>query len=138
MTESIIEISREFFREVVLPLLGREMPEVAEQAAFGLFGYGSEAYGLDDEYSRDHHWGLRIDALMPAALFAARRDELLRIVAANLPATFRGTHCARAIWPGRGWRRTASRRFSPARWESTIRRTPTPNGCSSRRRTSFT
>ena len=72
MTESITDISREFFFEVVLPLLEREMPEVAARTAFGLFGYGSEAYGRDDEYSRDHHWGLRIDALMPDALFAAR------------------------------------------------------------------
>ncbi len=90
MSESIRDVSREFFREIVLPLLERKMPDVAARTAFGLFGYGSEAYGLDDEYSRDHHWGLRIDALMPEALFAARRDDLLRVVGANLPATFRG------------------------------------------------
>ena len=90
MTEPISVASRALFVEVVLPLLEREMPEVAARTAFGVFGYGSEAYGLDDTYSRDHHWGLRIDALMPEALFAAKRDELLRVVSANLPASFRG------------------------------------------------
>ncbi|HLJ54628.1 MAG TPA: DUF4037 domain-containing protein [Chthonomonadaceae bacterium] len=90
MTESITDISREFFREIVLPIVERELPDVAAHTAFGLFGYGSEAYGLDDAYSRDHHFGLRIDALMPAELFAARRDGLLRVVGARLPSSYRG------------------------------------------------
>jgi hypothetical protein len=90
MSETIAAVSRRFFEEIVLPVLEREAPDVAAETAFGLFGYGSEAYGLDDEYSRDHHWGLRIDALMPDALFLARRDEVLKIVADNVPATFEG------------------------------------------------
>src|SRR5438046_10058968 len=90
MDESITEISRQFFLEVVLPLLEREMPAVAAQTAFGRFGYGSEAYGRDDSYSRDHHWGLRIDALMPEALFQTSRDRLLERVRSCLPATFHG------------------------------------------------
>ena len=90
MSESITDASRGLFREVILPLLLREFPEVAAQTAFGLFGYGSEAYGLDDSYSRDHHWGLRIDALMPEDLFSADRYPLLERVRARLPATFHG------------------------------------------------
>jgi len=95
LSESIGEVSREFFSEVVLPLLECEMPEVAARTAFGIFGLGSEAYGLDDELSRDHHWGLRVDALMPADLFAAKRDALLELISRRVPATYRG-HALRA------------------------------------------
>lgn len=90
MSTSIRDTSRRFFREIVLPVLEREFPEETAQTAFGLFGYGSEAYGMDDEISRDHHWGLRIDALMPASVFRDRRDAIMACVAAALPASFEG------------------------------------------------
>src|SRR4051794_14403943 len=84
----IMEVSRLFFRQVVLPILEREFPEETAQTAFGLFGYGSEALGLDDAYSRDHHFGLRIDALMPEPLFKSRGQAMMQTVAANLPSHF--------------------------------------------------
>ncbi len=86
----IAEVSRIFFRQVVLPILEREFPEETAQTAFGLFGYGSEALGLDDVYSRDHHFGLRIDALMPDSLFQRRGQAMMQAVTANLPASFEG------------------------------------------------
>ena len=90
MSESIIDISRQFFEEIVLPILQRHFPQETAQTAFGVFGYGSEALRLDDEFSRDHHWGLRIDALMPKAVFTSRREEMLRVLAENLPAAYQG------------------------------------------------
>src|SRR5712691_728689 len=90
MAISIIDISREFFREVVRPILEREFPEETALTAFGLFGYGSEALGMDDDLSRDHHWGVRIDGLLPDAIPQARREQIQRTVQANLPAAFRG------------------------------------------------
>ena len=86
----ITDVSREFFREVVLPILERDFPEETAQTTFGLFGYGSEALGLDDEYSRDHHFGLRIDALMPDQLFQSQHQNILQTVSANLPSTYDG------------------------------------------------
>src|SRR5215210_6233207 len=90
MSTAVGETSRRLFREVVLPVLEREFPEETAQTAFGLFGYGSEAYGMDDEVSRDHHWGLRIDALMPEALLRRRREAIMAVVAAALPPSFEG------------------------------------------------
>lgn len=90
MSESIIDISRAFFSEVVRPILEREFPVETAQTAFGVFGYGSEVLRLDDDYSRDHHWGLRINALMPEALFQARGEALMRALSAHLPAEYRG------------------------------------------------
>jgi hypothetical protein len=90
MDGSIIGISRALFFEVVKPALEREFPEETAQTAFGLFGYGSEALKLDDALSRDHHWGVRIDGLMPDAISPSRREEIRQTVQAALPSSFRG------------------------------------------------
>lgn len=90
MTESIIDVSRDFFNEVVKPILEREFPAETAQTAFGVFGYGSEVLRLDDDYSSDHHWGLRINALAPEEICQERCDEIIQVVGANLPTTYRG------------------------------------------------
>ncbi|HFC11425.1 MAG TPA: DUF4037 domain-containing protein [Anaerolineae bacterium] len=90
MSDSIIEISRAFFEQVVKPILLAHFPDETARTAFGIFGYGSEALGLDDVYSRDHHWGLRIDALMPDDVFAEKREAIMQTLAAHLPETFQG------------------------------------------------
>jgi hypothetical protein len=90
MSESIIDISRDLFFEVVRPVLEREFPEETAQSAFGLFGYGSEALKMDDALSRDHHWGVRIDALMPDTVPRARREAIRQAVQAKLPSSFHG------------------------------------------------
>ncbi|RME57922.1 MAG: DUF4037 domain-containing protein [Caldilineae bacterium] len=89
-SESIIDVSRRFFYEIVLPILQEHFPEETEQTAFGVFGYGSEALRLDDELSRDHHWGLRIDALMPEEVFQQKRQAILETVSAQLPPSYEG------------------------------------------------
>lgn len=90
MSESIIDISRQFFEQVVRPILEEYFPAETKQIAFGVFGYGSEALRLDDDYSRDHHWGLRIDALMPDDVFQHKREEMRQVLSAHLPSTFQG------------------------------------------------
>lgn len=89
MTTSIIDISRDFFDAIVKPILLEHFPEETSRTAFGIFGYGSEALRLDDEYSRDHHWGLRIDALMPDDVFA-KQAEMIKTLTANLPDSYEG------------------------------------------------
>ncbi|MEE2753433.1 MAG: DUF4037 domain-containing protein [Candidatus Latescibacterota bacterium] len=86
----IVQVSKAFFDEVVLPILGRELPDISSQAACGLFGYGSECYGMDDEVSRDHHFGLRIDMLLPDAVHQERATEIVETVGERLPTSFRG------------------------------------------------
>ncbi|MEM7344862.1 MAG: DUF4037 domain-containing protein [Chloroflexota bacterium] len=90
MSESIIDVSRHFFEDVVKPILETHFPEETAQIAFGVFGYGSEALRLDDELSRDHHWGLRIDALMPEVIFETRREAIMETLSANLPDSYQG------------------------------------------------
>ncbi len=102
MNESIVDISRNFFEEVVKPILEREFPAEMAQTAFGVFGYGSEALRMDDVYSRDHHWGIRIDALMPQEIFNQKRAEMLRVLGQNLPKTFRGHELGEGLVAGAG------------------------------------
>lgn len=99
MTTSIIDSSRDFFHEVLLPILLREFPEETAQTAFGVFGYGSEVLRLDDEYSSDHHWGLRVNALMPDALLGAHGKDILAAIDGALPDSFQG-HSLRAGYAG--------------------------------------
>ncbi len=90
MGESIIILSHQFFDEIVHPILQREFAEALAQSAYGVFGYGSEVLGLDDEYSRDHHWGLRINGIMPDAVLQESGDAIMEAVASQLPTTWRG------------------------------------------------
>ena len=90
MTESIVDVSRDFFFEILLPILQAEYPTETSQTAFGAFGYGSEVLRLDDDYSSDHHWGLRINALMPEYLYKGHHEEILQNVASHLPDSYRG------------------------------------------------
>ncbi len=102
MSESIIDISRDFFNEVVKPILEQEFPAETAQTAFGVFGYGSEVLRLDDAYSTDHHWGIRINALMPDALFNDRNEAIQQMVSAQLPTTWRGQSLREGLSGGRG------------------------------------
>src|SRR5277367_6598913 len=102
MEDTIAAVSRRFFVEIVLPILEREFPAETARTAFGLFGYGSDALELDDAYSRDHHWGLRIDALMPDELFESRHTQMMQAVSAHAPSSFEGYALREGHIPGAG------------------------------------
>jgi len=102
LSDSIIDISHDFFKEIVKPILEEHFPEETARTAFGVFGYGSEALRLDDEYSRDHHWGLRIDALMPEDIFETRRQVIMETLQANIPDSYQGHSLREAHLSGAG------------------------------------
>jgi hypothetical protein len=81
------ELAAAFHREVVGPLLARELPRLRYAAA--RLGSGSDVLGLDDTMSRDHDWGCRLTLLVdevdrPAV--AAMGD----LLAHELPERFLG------------------------------------------------
>lgn len=88
MTDNGLTLSLDFFIKSK-PFLYARIPEVMEQAAFGLVGEGSECFGLDDEISRDHDWG-------PAFCLWLSRDGLqsskkrIESALSQLPGTFKG------------------------------------------------
>ena len=89
-TRSIIDESHDFWDEVVLPLLQTRFPAETAQMAAGFYGYGSEVLRLDDQYSTDHHFGLRVNVLLPQAVVDARGAVLEDLLAAELPSVWRG------------------------------------------------
>ena len=90
MTDSIIDISKGFFEEYVRPLLATRFPDEFAQMACGVWGLGSEALRLDDDLSRDHHFGLRIDAIMPLELLQTRWPAVQAILESDLPREYMG------------------------------------------------
>jgi len=89
-TGSIIDESHAFWDEVVLPLLQARFPAETAQMAAGFFGYGSDVLRLDDQYSTDHHFGLRVNVLLPQAIVDARGKAIEDTLAADLPQIWRG------------------------------------------------
>ena len=49
-----LELCQSFYNEYGAPMLEKEFPDLVGIVAVGLCGSGSECFGYDDEYSRDH------------------------------------------------------------------------------------
>lgn len=98
MTERLdrggVALARAYWCRVVRPLLDEALPDVPRAAA--RIGSGSDVLGLDDEISRDHDWGLRLQLLVPPA----RVYEVEEMLVARLPADF-GGYPARFVFTGR-------------------------------------
>lgn len=60
-----LDLSRAWFREAVFPELERTLPEALPRLAAGLAGEGSDCFGFDDAWSRDHDWGPRLCLWLP-------------------------------------------------------------------------
>lgn len=99
---SIIGESRAFFDEIVQPLLARHFPRETSAMAAGFFGYGSEVLGLDDHFSADHHFGLRVNALLPQDLLDAKGAEIENLLAVELPQSWRGRNLREGYTRTRG------------------------------------
>jgi hypothetical protein len=80
-----LELSRNFYHELVRPILDVDFPGLLYSAA--LLGRGSEVLGFDDEMSTDHDWKLRV--LLPRGGGPSSRP------ATGSPSTARGSGCSR-------------------------------------------
>lgn len=79
-----IALARSYFKQLVAPTIRRHLPEMRYAAA--RVGSGSEVLGLDDEMSRDHDWGLRLQLFVSDSDVAQLRSTLEH----HLPAEFAG------------------------------------------------
>ena len=84
-----LELCESYFREVGLPVLERECPEILDRMAIGLVGDGSECYGYDDEISRDHDWGPGFCIWLPKDDYEAIGRKVQEIYE-RMPRTYKG------------------------------------------------
>jgi Domain of unknown function (DUF4037) len=80
-----LELSRRFYFEAVRPILDRRLPRLDHAAA--LIGWGSEVLGFDDETSRDHQWGPRLQLFVREP---ESRHAIAMSLAAELPTDIAG------------------------------------------------
>lgn len=83
-----LQLSAEFYREAVAPILAAICPGVPYSVA--LIGSGSEVLGFDTEMSSDHHWGPRVMLFLREADHARYHEAMRQVLSEQLPRTFRG------------------------------------------------
>ncbi len=85
-----LAISDRFAGEILVPLLKRDHPALIDRIAIGAAGTGSDILGLDDEISRDHHWGPRACILLRDDDEDDFGDAVRRTLVDKLPVSFEG------------------------------------------------
>ncbi len=87
-----LELAEKYYIQFGLPMLNKEFPHLIDKLAIGLCGSGSEAFGFDDELSRDHDFEPGFCIFIPdSEKIVSRRDEfLLERAYAKLPNEFLG------------------------------------------------
>lgn len=87
-----LELAQKFYNEFGKPMLDKEFPHLTDKLAIALCGSGSEAFGFDDELSRDHDFEPGFCIFIPdSEEIISRRDEfLLERAYAKLPNEFLG------------------------------------------------
>lgn len=86
-----LELSEAFYRAYGEPMLREQFPELYPLLAAGLFGSGSECFGFDDAYSRDHDFEAGFCIFLPTENVIGRREAfLLERAYEKLPKEFEG------------------------------------------------
>ncbi len=83
-----IALARDFFDEIIKPLLAEKTPGVPYAVA--LIGPGSDVLGYDTPTSRDHDWGPRLQLFLPERELPERASLLDRVLASELSSEFQG------------------------------------------------
>jgi len=83
-----LELSRRFYDEAVRPLLSTYLGALPHSAA--RVGGGSEVLGFDTRRSADHEWGPRLQVFLRPEDAKLRADEIVDMLADQLPKTFLG------------------------------------------------
>ena len=65
-----LELARYYFVQFGQTALEEKFPELWPRMAVGLAGEGSECFGFDDAWSRDHDWGPAFCIWLSAADYA--------------------------------------------------------------------
>ncbi|MBD5491759.1 MAG: DUF4037 domain-containing protein [Lachnospiraceae bacterium] len=84
-----LELSEKYYETYGRTMVEDGFPEIAEQTAMGLAGYGSECFGFDDEISRDHDYGPSFCIWLPQEIYEQYGAKMQEAYEA-LPKDFMG------------------------------------------------
>jgi len=96
-----LELSRQFYVELVQPILDARFPGLPHSAA--LLGRGSEVLGFDDEMSTDHDWKPRVLLFLDEGDQARHGGAVGESLRRELPPRFRGRPVDHEIHTVRGY-----------------------------------
>jgi len=80
-----------FYLEFGKPMIKEQFPEYEAEIAVGLVGHGSECFGFDDEFSKDHDFGPGFCMWLTDSLYD-EIGERLEEAYQKLPKVYRGIH----------------------------------------------
>ncbi len=83
-----LKLSRDFYFEIVAPLLEEHFPDIPYSA--GRLITGSDVLGFDTQRSTDHDWGPRVDLFFTKEDHKAVGDQIYDVLANKLPFTYKG------------------------------------------------
>jgi hypothetical protein len=83
-----LDLNREFYYDVVGPLMSKEFPEL--QYSAGLVGHGSDVQGFDSPPSTDHDWGPRLALFFSDVDFVNQKDKVDQMLRKKLPTSYKG------------------------------------------------
>ena len=84
-----LSLSAEYYAQAGAPLLASRFPELVPRVAAGLVGEGSDCFGFDDAWSRDHDWGPAFCLWLEEEDFR-RHAPGLRAILSSLPMEWAG------------------------------------------------
>ncbi len=89
-----LELSRKYYEAFGRQMIREQFPDIVDQTAAGLVGYGSECLGFDDAVSTDHDYGPSFCVWLPRDLYAKYGSRMQAAYDA-LPKEFMG--CAARV-----------------------------------------
>lgn len=84
-----LDLSRDYYTQVVRPLIEGHFPQISSRHAAALIGWGSDVLANDDGFSRDHEWGPRCLIFLPDSLIGLGND-LRDLFNSAIPTSFMG------------------------------------------------
>lgn len=97
-----LDLCREYYETYGRPMIAELFPEYESRIAVGLVGEGSDCFGYDDEFSRDHDWGPEFCMWVTDETYA-QIGEALELAYEQLPDEFQGYRRATTL-QGKGRR----------------------------------
>lgn len=91
VSEQGLELSHSYYEDYGLPMLNEKYSNYMEDITVGLVGEGSDCFGFDDQYSRDHDWGTGFCIWLSDSAYEEIGEQLQEDYD-HLPEEYKGYH----------------------------------------------